>query len=109
MLKFQIWFAEDCGSYDNLRNYEILKNNETIFTMVEEKRKGRGFRKVGRPTSLFPTNIDIEDECGEITTDMKCDYEKSKWKYVIIRFNNIHPGINNYIDLCDQELTKWTI
>lgn len=39
--------------------------------MVEEKKKGRGFRKNGKPTSHFPTNIVIEDECGEITTDMQ--------------------------------------
>ena len=39
--------------------------------MVEEKRKGRGFRKNGKPTPHFPTNIVIEDECGEITTDMQ--------------------------------------
>ena len=69
--------------------------------MVEEKKKEKkrtkgGFRKVGKPTSLFPTQIEILDECGEITKEMECDYEKSKWKYVTIRFNNIHPGIFNY-------------
>merc|ERR1712032_978668 len=62
---------------------------------VEEKKKKKertkgGFRKLRRPTSLFPTMFAIEDECGEITKEMKCDYEKSKWKYVTIRFNNIH-------------------
>ena len=66
-------------------------NNETIFKMTEEKINKR-FRKVGEQTPLFPTYVVVEDECGEITTDMKCDYEKAKWKYVIIRFNNIHQG-----------------
>ena len=60
--------------------------------MTDEEKWGMGFRKVGKPTKRFPTNINIEDDCGEITWDMKCDYERSKWKFVTIRFNNIHQG-----------------
>ena len=38
-LMWRIWFAGDCASYQagQLRSYEIVKDNQTIFQMTERK------------------------------------------------------------------------
>ena len=91
-LKWQIWFADDCGHSANLKNYEIQKDNMTIFTLTEEKMKNGEYRRLGQTTELFPSDASAEDECGEMTDDERCDHDKSKWKYVVLRFHNIQPG-----------------
>ena len=49
-LMWKIWFADDCGSKQSgqLRSYEILKDNETIYTMSEEEIMKSRFIKEGR-------------------------------------------------------------
>ena len=88
IFKWKIWFADDCGEFVNLRNYEIRKDKQVIYTLEEYKIEKAGFRKNVKVTDKIPQNIQIEDECAEMTASGECDV-RSKWKIVVLTFYNI--------------------
>ena len=88
IFKWKIWFADDCGEFVNLRNYEIRKDKQVIYTLEEYKIEKAGFRKNVKVTDKIPQNIRIEDECAKMTVSGECDI-RSKWKIVVLTFYNI--------------------
>jgi len=90
-IKWTVWFG-DCDQ-DGIRSYTVLKDNQTIYEMVEAAYRIDVDWEPGRgtATTLKPPTLQIVDSCNHMKPGSltQCDNLKSKFKTITLTFDPI--------------------